>query len=84
MSAMTVNRGHDIETVLRRAIAYPGAGLVLLTSMDFNALLATPLERHCRVSGRRMVRRSARNGIAVAASRTGWTVMPARSIAWRR
>ncbi|MBM4398279.1 MAG: hypothetical protein FJ087_21645, partial [Deltaproteobacteria bacterium] len=45
---MATDRGHDIEQVLRKAASLPGAGVVLLTSMDFNHLLSVPLGSYRR------------------------------------
>jgi len=45
-------RGKDIVDVLGHAAALPGAGIVLLTSMDFHVLLAAPLERYRRAAAR--------------------------------
>ncbi|MBM4387169.1 MAG: hypothetical protein FJ088_05485, partial [Deltaproteobacteria bacterium] len=45
---VTLDRGHDIEEVLKKVSKIDGAGVVFLTSMDFHQILSVPLERYRR------------------------------------
>ena len=45
---VALDRGRDIVSVLSGVASLPGAGIVLLTSMDFHQILGAPLERYRR------------------------------------
>ncbi len=49
---VALDRGRDIVSVLSGVAAHPGAGIVLLTSMDFHQILGAPLERYRRSAGK--------------------------------
>jgi nitrogenase molybdenum-iron protein alpha/beta subunit len=45
---VTVDRGHDIEKVLKKVSKFENAKIVFLTSMDFHHILSAPLEKYRR------------------------------------